>query len=70
MEAFRLLDQWFLKQNGMGLAELRQRAIIPVQAKREEDIARCSEEWKEALLALRRVDPAYKELFEAYQVVA
>ena len=55
----------------MGLAELRRRVIRPAQAKRAEDIiATCIEEWQEAMLELKRVDPDYKELPDAYQIAA
>jgi hypothetical protein len=54
----------------MGLAELRQRAIRPVRAKREEDIAKCIEEWQESVMELKLVDPDYKEPPDAYQVAA
>ena len=37
MDACRRLHNWYGKQTDMGLAELRQRAIRPVQAQREED---------------------------------
>ena len=70
MEAFRRLHQWFGQQTDMGLAELRLQVIRPAQAKREEDIARCIEEWNETLVELRRVDPDYRELPDAYQVAA
>ena len=70
MEAYKRLHQWFGKQTDMGLAELRQRVIRPNQAKREEDIARCIEEWNESLMELKRVDPDYKDLPDAYQVAA
>jgi len=70
MEAYRRLHNWYGKQTDMGLAELRQRVIRPVQAKREEDIANCIEEWQESMMELRRVDPDYKELPDAYQIAA
>jgi hypothetical protein len=34
-EAYRRLHNWYGKQTDMGLAELRQRVVRPVQAKRE-----------------------------------
>ena len=40
MEAYRRLHNWYRKQTDMGLAELRQRVIRPVQAKLEENIAK------------------------------
>ena len=49
-EAYRRLHNWYGKQTDMGLAELRQRAIRPVQAKQAEDIAECIEEWQEAVM--------------------
>jgi hypothetical protein len=70
MEAYRRIHQWFGKQTDMGLAELRQRVIRQNQAKREEDIARFTEEWNEALMELRRVDSDYKELPDAYRTAA
>ena len=70
MEAYRRLHNWYGKQTDMGLAELWQREIRPVQARREEDIAKCIEEWQEAIMELKRVDPDYKELPDAYQIVA
>jgi hypothetical protein len=70
MEAYKRLHQWFGKQTDFGLAELRQRVIRPNQANREEDIARCIEEWNESLMELKRVDPDYKDLPDAYQVAA
>ena len=70
IEAYRRLHQWFGQQTDMGLAELRQRVIRPNPATRAEDIARCSEEWNEALVELRRVDLDYKELPDACQVAA
>ena len=70
MEAYRRLHNWYGKQTDIGLAELRQRVIRPVQAKREEDIAKCIEEWQEAMMELKRVDPDYKELPDAYQIAA
>ena len=54
----------------MGLAELRQKVLRPIQARKEEDIARCIEEWQESIQELRRVDPDYKELPDAYQTAA
>ena len=42
----------------------------PMQAKREEDTARCIEEWQESIVELRRVDPDYVELPDAYQTAA
>ena len=70
MEAFRRIHQWNGMQTDMGLAELRQNVIRAGQAKREEDIARCIEEWNEALVELKRVDPEYEELPDACQVAA
>ena len=49
MEAYRRLHQWFGKQADMGLAELRQRVIRPNQAKREDDIACCTDAWNTEL---------------------
>jgi hypothetical protein len=40
MEAYKRLHTWYGKKTDMGLAELRQRVIRPVQAKREEAIAK------------------------------
>ena len=70
MEAFRRLHRWFGKQRDLGLAELRQKVLRPMQAKREEDTARCIEEWQESIMDLRRVDPDYIELPDAYQTAA
>ena len=70
MEACRRLHNWYGKQTDMGLAELRQQVIRPVQANQEEYIAKCIEEWQEAVMELNRVDPDYKELPDAYQVAA
>ena len=43
MEAYRRLHNWYGKQTDMGLAELRQRVLRPVQAKREKNTAKCTE---------------------------
>ena len=69
-EAYRRLHNWYGKQTDMGLAELRQRVIRPAQASREEDIAKCIEDWQEAVMELKRVDPDYKKFPDAYQVAA
>ena len=51
MEAYRRLHKWYGKQTVMGLAELRQRVIRPVQARREEDFAKWVGEWQEAIMS-------------------
>ena len=50
MDAYLRVHNWYGKQTDMGLAELRQRAIRPVQANQAEDIAECIEEWQEAVM--------------------
>ena len=70
MEAFRRLHRWYGKQTDLGLAELRQSVLRPMQAKREEGTARCIEEWQESIMELRRVDPNYIDLPDAYQTAA
>ena len=67
MEACRRLHRWYGQQTDLGVAELRQKVLRPMQAKREEDTARCIEEWQESIMELRRVDPDYVELPDAYQ---
>ena len=57
MESYRSLQIWYGNCTDMGLAVLRQNAIRPAQAKREEYIAKCIEERIETLMELRRVDP-------------
>ena len=70
MKAFRRLRRWYGEQTDLGLAELLQKVLRPMQAKREEDTARCIEEWQESIMELRRVDPDYVDLPDAYQTAA
>ena len=70
MEAFRRFHRWYGKQTDLGLAELRQKVLRPMQDKREEDTARCIEEWQESSMELRRVDPDYVESPDAFQTAA
>ena len=70
MEAFRRLHRWYGKWTDLGLVELRQQVLRPMQAKREEDTARCIEERQESIMELRRVDPDYVDLPDAYQTAA
>ena len=65
MEARRRFHQWYGKQTYIGLAELRLRVIRPAQAKREEDIARCIEEWNEAHVELKRYANCHQNRMEA-----
>ena len=69
-EAYIILRNWYGKQLDIGLAEFRQQVIRPVHSQKQEDTARCNEDWEAATIELRRVEPAYKELPDAYQSAA
>ena len=70
MEAYRRLHRWYGAQTDMCLAELRPRALMTTQAKKEEDVARCMDAWQASIMELRRVYPDYKGLPDAYQTAA
>ena len=56
--------------NRSGTGRIATKGLRPMQAKREEDTARCIEEWQESIMELRRVDPDYVDLPDAYQTAA
>ena len=56
INAFRVLDEWFTRVSGLGLAEKRAKIMTPESANKEDQVVQKIEAWEREIRELKEID--------------